>query len=294
MLSAPKIITLKSIEDFFPELVERLSEVSQTPRLDAQVLLAHAMQKTRTWVLAHPEAMLSDLETASVTGALARLTEGEPLPYVLGEWEFFGLRFQINPAVLIPRPETELLVEKGLAWLHKHPGQHLAADVGTGSGCIAIALAKNHPGLRVIASDISPTALDVTLANIKGHNLHTRIECVQSDLIPPTTHRFSLICANLPYIPAKTLKRLKVLRWEPELALRGGPDGLDLIRRLITQAPRSMGADSLLLLEIEARQGERVFQLVSDTFPNAKIELSPDLAGHDRLVTVEHSSKSQI
>ncbi len=253
------------------------------------MLLAHVMQKTRTWVMAHPEAVLSALETASVRDMLARLEEGEPLPYVLGEWEFYGLTFQITPAVLIPRPETELLVERGLTWLRAHPGQHLVADIGTGSGCIAIALAKNHPNLRVIASDISPAALEIAQANIKQHKLDARIECVQSDLIPPTTNRYSLICANLPYIPAKTLKSLKVLRWEPELALRGGIDGLELIRGLIAQAPQSLAAHGLFLLEIEARQGEKVRRLVSQAFPGADIALSPDLAGHDRLVTVETS-----
>ena len=281
---------MKSIADTLPELVARLASVSQTPRLDAQVLLAHALHKNHTWVLAHPEAVLAEPETAWIAQALARLEQGAPLPYVLGEWEFFGLKFQVSPAALIPRPETEALVEQGLDWLRSHPGSHLAADIGAGTGCIAVALAKNHPGLKVIASDISLAAMRLAAANIRRYNLERRIALIQADLIPPTAARFGLICANLPYIPVETLERLKIHRWEPELALRGGLDGLELIRRLVAQAPRYLAASSLLLLEIESRQGEAVRSLVSEAFPRARIELLADLAGHDRLVRVESLS----
>lgn len=256
------------------------------------MLLAHVMRRTRTWVLAHPEAVLSALETASITDAISRLEQGEPLPYVLGEWEFYGLLFQISPAVLIPRPETEMLVDRALKWLRTYTGPHFAADIGTGSGCIAVALAKHQADLRVTASDISSAALKIAQANIKQHKLETQIECIQSDLIPPVTARFNLICANLPYIPAKTLKRLKVLRWEPDLALRGGVEGLELIRSLVAQSPQYLAANSLLLMEIEARQGQAAFSLVSEAFPGARIEVLPDLAGHDRLLTVEISTGS--
>ena len=281
---------MKSIADCYPELVERLAGVSQTPNLDAQLLLAHVVGVNRSWVLAHPEALLSAQETAAIAEKIARLEAGEPLPYVIGEWEFYGLKFQISPAVLIPRPETELLVEKALLWLRAHPGEHLAADVGTGSGCIAVALAKNHPSLRVIASDISLPALEIARVNIKLHHLEARIECVQADLFPPTAVRFSLICANLPYIPANNLRRLKVHRWEPHVALRGGQDGLELIRKLVAQLPQSQAGYSLLLLEIEARQGEAVREIASAAYPRAKIELIPDLAGNDRLVAAEIST----
>ena len=281
---------MKSIADQYSELASRLAGVSQTPRLDAQVLLAHVAGKNRAWVLAHSEALLSAQQIALIAEKIARLEAGEPLPYVIGEWEFYGLKFQLSPAVLIPRPETELMVEKALHWLRAHPGEHLAADIGTGSGCIAVALAKNHPGLRVIASDISLPALEIARSNVKLHNLEARIECVQSDLIPPTAAGFSLICANLPYISVKVLKRLKVHRWEPNIALRGGQDGLELIRGLVAQAPQSLAGYSLLLLEIEASQGEAVCKIVSAAFPRAKIELILDLAGHDRLVAAQISA----
>ena len=266
---------------------ERLGAVSETAALDAQVLLAHVLKKPRAWVLAHPEAALAPAEERTLEAYVSRLEAGEPLPYVLGRWEFFGLDFTVTPVVLIPRPETELLVQEALLWLRAHPLRRCAADVGTGSGCIAIALAVNTPTLHILASDLSWPALQVARHNTRRHFVTGQVDLVQCDLLPATGPVFDLICGNLPYIPSETLKSLKVYRSEPRLALDGGPDGLEWIRRLLPVARQQLAPGGRLLLEIESTQGKAVLSLAQGTFPQAETRLRQDLAGLDRLVTVD-------
>lgn len=271
-------------------LYERLEPLSDTPLLDAQVLLAHVLEHPRTWVLAHPEARLSAQQAARLHASLERLQAGEPLPYVLGSWEFYSLQFALTAETLIPRPETELLVDQALTWLRLHPARHRVADVGTGSGCIAIALCYSLPALQVVATDISAGALRTALKNARTHSAQERISFVQADLLTPFEHphaRFDLVCANLPYIPTATLRRLPVFAREPVLALDGGPEGLDLISRLLEQVRQCLSAGGLLLLEIEARQGQAARALALGAFPAAEVEVLPDLAGHDRLLRVQ-------
>jgi len=287
---------------FLPEIAQRLRKVSDTPELDAQVLLAHILERPRSWLLAHPEADLSPARQAALTEALSRLEAGVPLPYVLGHWEFFGLDFIVTPDVLIPRPETELLVEQALAWLRKHPCKHRGADVGTGSGCIAVALAVHVPDLHLLATDISPAALDVARQNAHHHGVADRIKFVPCDLLPLENETglfqyhpssivrrpsFDLLCANLPYIPTPTLQSLPIHGREPTLALDGGADGLDVIRRLLAILPNVMAPGGMCLLEIEALQGPAVLSLAKAAFPGAKITLHQDLTGKDRLVRIE-------
>ena len=280
---------IRTTADLLPILRQRLSATSETPGLDAQVLLAYVLERPRTWVLAHPEVIPSPDQEHHLKVCLARLEQGEPLPYVLEHWEFYGLDFLVSPAVLIPRPETELLVEQALAWLRATPGRRQAADVGTGSGCIAVSLAVHFPDLHVVASDISREALKTARLNAARHAVSGQMTCVQSHLIPPTGRSFDLICANLPYIPAGKLEQLKVARREPHLALDGGPDGLDLIRSMIGSAPDCLARGGLLLMEIEASQGASVYTLAKKAFPQAEVNLLPDLAGNDRLVRVQNA-----
>ncbi|RME87431.1 MAG: peptide chain release factor N(5)-glutamine methyltransferase, partial [Anaerolineae bacterium] len=247
-------------------LTARLNPHSETPALDAQVLLAHVTGKPRAWVLAHPDVPLTPEQERALKAALSRIERGEPLPYVLGHWEFYGLDFLVTPDVLIPRPETELLVEHAIEWLTAHPERRLAADVGTGSGCIAIALAVHVPDLSVIATDISAAALEVARRNARRLDVGERIRFICCDLLPEPSEPLDLLCANLPYIPSATLRDLDVYRREPTLALDGGPDGLDLIRRLLTIAPRYLSPGGLILLEIEASQGVQALALAYDAF----------------------------
>ena len=276
-------------------LRQQLEPFSETPSLDAQVLLAHLLEKPRAWVLAHPEAPLTTDQELSLTQALERLQNGEPLPYVLGEWDFFGLSFQVTPAVLIPRPETELLIEQALKALLARPhllstaSQQLClADIGTGSGCIAISLAYHLPGVQILATDLSYTALQVARLNARRHQVSDRTRFLQADLLEATAPAptFHLICANLPYIPHAALTNLPVFNREPSLALDGGPDGLKWIDRLLHAARTRLAPGGLLILEIEASQGQSASALARRVFPAASISLLPDLAGHDRLVSL--------
>lgn len=269
------------------QIRRRLSGVSETAALDAQVLLAHVVGQPRAWVLAHPENRLTPLQEKTLQSYLDRLEKGEPLPYVLGVWEFYGMQFFVTPAVLIPRPETELLVEQGLNWLRSHPGRRLAADVGTGSGCIAAVLAAQIPDLAVVASDLSFAALAVAARNIRRHGLQEQILLVQADLHVRICRPYDLICANLPYIPSSKLAGLQVSRWEPVLALDGGVDGLAQIRSLLMQVSEALAPGGLALLEIEAEQGGAVQVLAEACFPDARIDLLQDLAGRDRLLRVQ-------
>lgn len=264
----------------------------ETAHLDAQVLLAHILKKPRTWVVAHPEKRLTKPQLASVKESTSRLQAGEPLPYILGHQEFYGLDFELTPDVLIPRPETELLVERAIKWLEASPERRTIADIGTGSGCISVAIAKTISDAIVTGTDISLHALKVARRNALKHNVTKRVSFVQCDLLPPhpdplpTDLHFDLICANLPYISTDTLHALDVFRHEPALALDGGPDGLDVIRKLLRIAPEWLAPGGMILLEIEASQGIEVVSLAYDAFDNAEIYLRKDLAGRHRLVEI--------
>lgn len=283
----------------------------ETPALDAQVLLAHVLGKDRAWLLAHPEASLTPKQESALETAIAQIQAGTPLPYVLGTWEFFGLDFEVTPDVLIPRPETELLVETALAWLRIHP-QHVYRflDVGTGSGCIPVTLAVHVPRARIVATDLSPAALAVAFGNAVKHGVEERIDFIECDLLPsdggpwtidgdsPAAHglpstvhdllsTINVLTANLPYIPTSTLIELDVYTQEPTLALDGGPDGLETIRRLLTLITGRMEQGSLVLLEIETRQAIAARSLARAAFPSAEVFIKKDLAGHDRLVVIE-------
>ncbi|MBM3151576.1 MAG: peptide chain release factor N(5)-glutamine methyltransferase [Chloroflexi bacterium] len=276
------------LDECLAEVASRLRVVTGTPGLDSAVLLAEVLEQPRSWALAHPDVDLSPPQQAAVMEAVARLEAGEPLPYVLGHWEFHGLDFIVTPQALIPRPETELLVEAALAWLERHPQRRRGLDVGTGSGCIALTLAHNIQDLQMVATDISPAALEVAARNAARLALTERVGFERCDLLPPPgSPPFDLVTANLPYIPTAELHRLPVYGREPSLALDGGVDGLDLIRRLLAGAPDLLPRGGLALLEIEASQGLAALSLAYDAFSEARISLRQDLAGRDRLVRIE-------
>jgi release factor glutamine methyltransferase len=266
---------------------QRLAPHSDQPRLEAAALAGFELGQPKTWILAHPETTLLPAQHAALDALLSRLCEGMPLPYLLGSQEFFGLSFAVSPAVLIPRPETELLVEEALAWLRANPNRCRAADVGTGSGCIAISLAYHIRNLHVTACDLSFPALLLARQNARIQQVENRLDWVQSDLLNPMTGPFDLVCANLPYIPTPTLENLAVAAHEPVLALDGGMDGLDLIRRLLVDGSRWLSPGGLLLLEMEASQGSAAVMPSHETFPTAQVTLLPDLAGLDRLIRIQ-------
>lgn len=280
------------------------------PALERQVLLAHVTGKSRSWVLAHPEVSLTPEQEQALETAARQLQAGVPLPYLLGRWEFFGLDFNVSPEVLIPRPETELLIETALAWARTHPPLgpcYRFLDIGTGSGSIPVSLAVHVPAAEIIATDISPAALAIARQNAQKHGVGGRIRFMQADLLEHSifdnssirpsniessniessnTRTFDILTANLPYIPTETLKTLEIFGREPTLALDGGPDGLQLISRLLDQITARKASARLILLEIENRQGRAVEALARQHFPAADIEIKKDLAGHDRLAVI--------
>jgi release factor glutamine methyltransferase len=285
------------LSSLLSDITARLAPISDTPDLDASVLVAHIIGRTRSWVMAHPELSLTVHQQEQLDEALRRLADGEPFPYVLGQWEFFGLEFDLTPDVLIPRPETELLVEKAIAWLQASPSRRRVVDVGTGSGAIAVSVAMNVPDARILATDISHEALAVARRNAIRFDVVNRIDFLQCDLLPhslPLSHwergkgvtGFDLICANLPYIPTDTLQKLPIFGREPTLALDGGRDGLDVIRHLLEIAPQWLAPHGKMLLEVEATRGIDALNLACDLFSKGVIHLHRDLAGQNRLLEI--------
>jgi release factor glutamine methyltransferase len=280
---------------------------SDSAGLDAQVLLAHVLGTDRAALLAHPERILTPEQAAAYRALVERGAAGVPLPYLTGHQAFYDLDLIVTLEVLIPRPETEHLIEAALAWAHKQSPLSTSAapwggdlgvglrivDVGTGSGAIAVTLAKHLPGARVCAIDLSAAALEVARQNAARYDLEQRIEWKVGDLLTPLVEegrQVDLIAANLPYIVHKDLASLAVARHEPQLALDGGSDGLDLIRRLLVQAPRVLAEDGLLLLEIGAGQGEQVCDLARAALPGAQARILFDYAGLDRVVSIERGN----
>jgi release factor glutamine methyltransferase len=270
---------------------------------DAQVLLAHVLGISRPQLIANLNTPLELIQIDSATQAFAQLQAGIPLPYILGHWEFFGFDFEVNEHVLIPRPETELLVEKAISYLKSNPDKRNVIDVGTGSGIIAISIAKHIPDAKILATDISPKALEIAKRNAIKNNVENQIEFAECDLLldrrpgtidrdfPSTVHRLSsidLICANLPYIPTQTLHELKIYGKEPTLALDGGEDGLDLYRKLFSIVSNNLSNLNNLvwLCEVEETQGKSAPKLVHEYFDNAIVNVHQDLAGRDRIVEI--------
>ncbi len=279
------------VSDELTDLSARLQ--GDWPELDAQLIVAHVMGRPRTWVLAHTEGELDNQQINAIESAAAQLETGMPLPYILGHWEFFGLDFSITPEVLIPRPETETLVEGAIAWLQASPERRTVADVGTGSGAIGVTVAMHVRDAYVVATDLSLSALQVARQNAIKFEVDSRMDFIACDLLPPhheglpTDLHFDLICANLPYIPTRTLKGLKVYGREPTLALDGGEDGLHLIRRLLGTATEWLAPNGRILLEIEATLGVEALSLAYDIFHEAEIHLHQDLTGRDRLLEIQ-------
>ena len=288
---SPDQIAQESLKSALERVRALRSGVSDTAGLDAQVLLAHILGKERAWVLAYPEYKLSFEESEVLKTLLNRLGQGEPLPYIVGQWEFFGHKYNVNHAVLIPRPETELLVQEAIAWLKANSNRRRVLEVGTGSGCIAVSIAKYFANISITATDISNKALVVAHQNAEIHKVANAITFIENDLLEGLEGQFDLICANLPYIPSETLRGLPVYEHEPTLALDGGPDGLDLIRRLLADAPRLIAPGGLVLLEIEAGQGESAPAAAREHFPKAYVIVKEDLAGKPRLLIIKAAQR---
>ncbi|KAA3659917.1 MAG: peptide chain release factor N(5)-glutamine methyltransferase [Chloroflexi bacterium] len=259
---------------------------SPSPLLDARLLLEHVLQVNHAYLIAHGDEVLTAVQETQFHTIINRAQQQEPIPYITGTAAFFDIDLFVTPAVLIPRPETEMLVERVTEWIKER--QHASiVDVGTGSGCIPIALARQFPQATISAVDISRDALQIAQKNAAKFSPN-RIQFHQGHLLTPISHSVDLITANLPYVTDTewTLLDDGVKLHEPSLALRGGEDGLDLIRELLQQAVSKLSASGAIFLEIGWQQGPATKELASAVFPTAQIELIRDYAGHDRIVGI--------
>jgi len=263
---------------------------SGTPRLDAEVLLAHALSLTRVqlYIRWHdPVARFSDQLYSSL---VQRRAAHEPVAYLTGERCFYDVDLYVDRRVLIPRPETEHLVEEALSWARSRgKGTFRVADVGTGSGALAIVLAGHLPHAQVWAVDISREALGVAARNVRWHGLKARVNLLCGDLLSCLRGPFELIVANMPYIASDALSCLPpdVVEFEPRVALDGGQDGLALMRRLLAQCPDRLATPGLMLLEIDEGQGQAVGKLAGKHLPHAETTVRRDYAGLERVVRIE-------
>jgi len=276
---------------------------SESARLDAELLLAMAVGAERTGLRAHPEAPVGADAEATYAAAIARREAGEPVAYIRGLKEFHGVALGVDARALIPRPETETLVDLAhaevLRRLTAAPRPRGApalvlADVGTGCGTVAVALivALRRRGadgdVEILATDISGEALNLARENAVGHGVADRIRFVEADLLPPNGGPYELVLANLPYVQSEALARLPIAAsFEPRLALDGGPDGLALIRRLLDRLSAALGPAGVALLEIGGDQGEAIVVAVADRLPGWRCTVAPDLGGLPRVARVE-------
>lgn len=271
---------------------------SSTPRLDAELLVAHVMGLSRTQVLARATDPWPVDGAAHLAGLVARRASGEPLAYLIGRAWFFGLAFEVTPDVLIPRPETEGLVAWAGDWIRSRApdlGRPVrVVDVGTGSGAIALALATGHgpASADVWATDVSAAALAVAARNAARLRVADRVHLATADLLPDgldAPAAFDLVVANLPYVGLRELGDVErdVVRWEPHGALFAGPDGLDIIRRLLALLPARLAPGGAAALEIGWRQGAAARDLAAAAVPGAAVAVHPDFAGLDRMIVVQ-------
>ena len=306
--------------------------------LEAEVLVRHVLGMDRARLFAHPEHRLTSQQRATLEALLERRRRREPLAYILGSREFYGLPFAVTPAVMVPRPETELLVEQAIAWVRTREGSQssvlpplvggsesegealrpfdfaqgrlaqaqrdhplpprergwagdplVIADIGTGSGCIAVSLAVHLPEARIIAIDVSASALGVAEANVQRHGVQGRVGLLHGSLLEPLTRPVDLIVANLPYVRDEEIAGLQpeVRDQEPREALAGGPDGTAPLRALLAQAPARLGPGGAVMLEMDPRQRKALTRAARLAFPGASVRVARDLAGLDRIVVIQ-------
>jgi release factor glutamine methyltransferase len=265
-----------------------------TPRLDAQILLGSVLKRDRSYLYMYPEQELTPEEEADWHTLLARRVQGEPVAYLVANKAFFGLDFYVDRRVLIPRPETELLVEAALNICQAYLQQQyipLIADIGTGSGAIPISLAVHEPRLASLyAVDVSPEALAVARLNCLRHQVSDRVHLLQGHLLEPLPEPVDLLLANLPYVGLDEQGSMlpDVLDYEPHLALFSGNDGLNLLRQLLETARlnQKLRAGAIILLEIGYQQQEPLTRLAGETWPQASISCLQDYAGWDRVIKI--------
>ena len=251
------------------------------------------MRMRRHDIFANQEVEVSAQQEEDLARVVERRLKREPLAYILGYREFYGINLLVNSSVLVPRPETENLVEHALfmSLMGMETPELVIADVGTGSGAIAISLAIHLPSARIYAVDTADPVLDVASYNIRAHNVADRVTLCKGDLLAPLPEPVDLVVANLPYIPTSRLTSLQPeVQWEPREALDGGPDGLDQIRRLISQAGGKLKSHGIILLELDPDQVPAVEELARRYLPGAATSVEQDLAHQDRVFVINRGA----
>lgn len=264
-------------------------------RLEAEVMLTNVMRMPRQELFANQEAQAGGQQEQGLAQMLERRLKREPLAYILGYKEFYGVNLLVTPAVMIPRPETESLVEHALfmSLMGMETTELVIADVGTGCGAIAVNLALHLPAARIYATDTSDPALDVASYNVRAHNVADRVTLGQGDLLEPVPESMDLIVANLPYIPSSRIASLQPeVQWEPREALDGGADGLDPVRRLLSQATTRLKEQGVILLELDPEQVPAVEAMARQLFPGATTSVEQDLAHLDRIFVINRGMDS--
>jgi release factor glutamine methyltransferase len=264
---------------------------SPSPRLDAEVLLMRFLGIDRLQLCLQPERELSQEEAAGFARWVGRRSLGEPVAYILGEKEFWSLRFEISREVLIPRPETECLVELLLRFYRPRGEGLRILDIGTGSGAIAVVLARELPAARVVATDISAGALSVARRNAFSHSVADRVDFFQGDLFAAVSGNFDIICSNPPYIPDVPYGLLPagIRDFEPRGALIAGPDGMDFHRRIIREGAHRLKAGGRIFLEIGEGQRDQVEALFREEGCYRDIDCRKDYGGTDRVASARKS-----
>ncbi|HEX2948209.1 MAG TPA: peptide chain release factor N(5)-glutamine methyltransferase [Armatimonadota bacterium] len=284
---------MQTIKSILEQAIAQLTKAGvESPRLDAELLLAHILEKTRGWLWAYHETGISEADKNTFFSLISRRIHREPLAYILGEWEFYGRTFHIASGVLVPRPETELLVEAVINWSKTHSAQQIV-DVGTGSGAIVITLALELPDVSLWAIDISPQALHIAQQNITNYRLSHRVTLLEGDLITPlhghVTLPVDVVVANLPYIPLQEIPHLmpEVRDYEPRVALAAAEEGLALIYRLIDESPSVLRNGGLLALEIGINQADSTVTYLKER-QWTNISIVHDYAGIPRHILAEY------
>jgi len=255
----------------------------EDPSLESELLLRHTLNINRVQLYLNSEHEINHEQYRKFWHLVRRRLNNEPTAYIVGHREFYGLDFIVDSSVLIPRPESELLVDKVLELARNHPISTVA-DIGTGCGAIAISLALNLPQSKIYATDISAPALKVASSNCRKHGVLDRVCLLKGDLLDPLPEPVDLIVANLPYVRESELALVNTLDFEPFEALNGGPDGLEKIRRFCSPVAEKLRPGGYLLLEFGQGQAEPLIAYLGNIFPSAGIELLPDLSGKERAV----------
>ncbi len=282
--------TIQKLLNWITEHFEQ--KTIDSPRLSAELILSYVLELSRIELYTNFDKPVAKEQLTRLHELVKRAADNEPIAYLIGRTEFYSLELDITPDCLIPRPETELLAERAIEFLRKRQGQQFVCDLCTGSGCIAVAIAKNHPEAKITATDICESALKAAASNIEKHDLKQKVTLLCGDLFDPIVpqmdvSKFDLIVSNPPYVSSTEYEKLdaNVKEYEPKLALYAGVDGLDVYRRICQEIDKFLKPDAALMLEIGYAQGPSVRDLLEKTGLFSEINIEKDYQDNDRIVT---------